>query len=252
MYTMNYFRDMRYLYYENGSKTIDNIGSAKLIKNGSQCRVQIYLKKLPINYPIEAKILLEEDEEILFQKWFSIKEPNLQQSFSFEEPKINQNAEVLIHMGDGARVVERTEKERKVSAQSHREQEESIDNKELYKQVMKKEIQEQEEPLIQEENGSDDNREWKENEYYMSRISELKELSPDLEPLEHNSFLLHGYFNYKHLLIKKDGTMFRVGVPGNYYVREEMVASMFGFPNFEPAEAGHCNRQQGQFGYYFS
>ena len=242
MYTVDYFRDMRYLCYENGNRTIENIGSAKLIKNGSQCRVQIYLKKLPVNYPVEAKIQLEEDEEILFQKWFSIKEPNLQQSFSFEEAKINQNAEVLIHMEDGARVLERTEKEKKVSAQSFRE--EKVNHREQYIHVGKQEKEEEPE--------ASDNRGWKENEYYMSRISELKELSPDLEPLEHNSFLLHGYFNYKHLLIKKEGDTIRVGVPGNYYVREEMVASMFGFPDFVPAKKERSDKLQGQFGYYFS
>lgn len=242
MYTVDYFRDMRYLYYENGNRTIENIGSAKLIKNGSQCRVQIYLKKLPVKYPVEAKLQLEENEQILFQKWFSIKEPNLQQSFSFEEAKINQSAEVFIHMEDGARVLERTEKEKKVSAQSFRE--EKINYREQYIHVSKQEKEEEPE--------TSDNRGWNENEYYMSRISELKELSPDLEPLEHNSFLLHGYFNYKHLLIKKEGDTIRVGVPGNYYVREEMVASMFGFPDFVPAKKEHSDKLQGQFGYYFS
>ena len=97
------------------------------------------------------------------------------------------------------------------------------------------------------------------NEYYMSRISELSELSADLAPLEHNSFLLHGYFNYRHILIKKEGDKFLVGVPGNYYYREEMVAAMFGFPNFVPAkpedrrfENEEYEKAVGEFGYYFA
>lgn len=103
----------------------------------------------------------------------------------------------------------------------------------------------------------------RENEYYMSRLSELGELSKDLEPLEHNSFLLHGYFNYRHLLIRKEGERFLVGVPGNYYYREEMVAAMFGFPNFVPAKGDggmeterqdsgeEVEKMVGEFGYYF-
>ena len=66
-----------------------------------------------------------------------------------------------------------------------------------------------------------------------------------------NSFLLHGYYNYGHLILTK--VMRRgqekicVGVPGNYYEKEKQVAVMFGFESFEsktePAD-------EGDFGYY--
>lgn len=52
-----------------------------------------------------------------------------------------------------------------------------------------------------------------------------------------NSFLLHGYYNYRHLilaqLLNSDGTTrYLLGVPGHYYNNEKYIASMFGFPNF--------------------
>ncbi len=66
----------------------------------------------------------------------------------------------------------------------------------------------------------------------------------------HNSFLLHGYYNYGHLVLDERNGESRLGVPGNYYEREQMVATMFGFPDFEPA--GREKIQTGTFGYYFT
>ena len=68
-----------------------------------------------------------------------------------------------------------------------------------------------------------------------------------------NSFLLHGYYNYRHILVgpmsEYSGTVMRIGVPGNYYKREEVVAKMFGFPEFVPAKG---EKKTGAFGYYYS
>ncbi len=66
-----------------------------------------------------------------------------------------------------------------------------------------------------------------------------------------NSFLLHGYFNYKHLILARvehRGEFFYyLGVPGNYYDREKQVAIMFGFESFECAVEP---AKTGDFGYY--
>lgn len=66
-----------------------------------------------------------------------------------------------------------------------------------------------------------------------------------------NSFLLHGYYNYKHLILKrveqKGGPGYYIGVPGNFYDREKQVAVMFGFESFESMEE---QAEVGDFGYY--
>ncbi len=66
-----------------------------------------------------------------------------------------------------------------------------------------------------------------------------------------NSFLLHGYYNYQHLLLarveQKGEYAYYIGVPGNFYEREKQVAIMFGFESFECAEEP---AQPGDFGYY--
>jgi hypothetical protein len=52
-----------------------------------------------------------------------------------------------------------------------------------------------------------------------------------------NSFLLHGYYNYRYLILAKllnpSGIpRYLLGIPGHYYSNERYMASMFGFPNF--------------------
>lgn len=66
-----------------------------------------------------------------------------------------------------------------------------------------------------------------------------------------NSFLLHGFYNYKHLILtrveRRGEIIYYIGVPGNFYEREKQVALMFGFESFECAEEP---AQNGDFGYY--
>lgn len=50
--------------------------------------------------------------------------------------------------------------------------------------------------------------------------------------LANNSFLLHGYHNYNHLLLAEEDGRLWLGVPGIYDLREAKVADLFGFPQF--------------------
>lgn len=69
--------------------------------------------------------------------------------------------------------------------------------------------------------------------------------------MANNSFLLHGYYNYEHLILtrveRRGRILYYVGVPGNFYDREKQVAVMFGFESFECKEEP---ARQGEFGYY--
>ena len=50
--------------------------------------------------------------------------------------------------------------------------------------------------------------------------------------LANNSFLLHGYHNYNHLLLVEEDGHYWLGVPGIYDSHEARAASLFGFPQF--------------------
>lgn len=69
--------------------------------------------------------------------------------------------------------------------------------------------------------------------------------------MTHNSFLLHGYYNYRHLLLMRQEisgeVKYYIGVPGNFYEREKQVARMFGFESFEGTREPAW---EGDFGYY--
>lgn len=54
--------------------------------------------------------------------------------------------------------------------------------------------------------------------------------------LANNSFLLHGFYNYHHLLYIKEGDMCWLGVPGIYHEKERAIARSFGFPQFQRIE----------------
>jgi hypothetical protein len=76
-------------------------------------------------------------------------------------------------------------------------------------------------------------------------------LNRNFHKLVNNSFLLHGYYNYNHLIllrkVKRGTELFYIGVPGNFYEKEKQVALMYGFESFE------CKKepaQEGDFGYY--
>ena len=62
--------------------------------------------------------------------------------------------------------------------------------------------------------------------------SDLTLLPRRFWPLANNSFLLHGYHNYGHLLLLEDDGRLWLGVPGIYDPREARAADLFGFPRF--------------------
>lgn len=71
-------------------------------------------------------------------------------------------------------------------------------------------------------------------------------LQSNYQHLVNNSFLLHGFYNYRYLILGKEQDYY-LGVPGVFYEREKMVALMFGFEAFE-CPGG--NVRAGEFGYY--
>ena len=78
-------------------------------------------------------------------------------------------------------------------------------------------------------------------------------LQEKYQKLVNNSFLLHGFYNYRYLILGEDSqlgeqgkTCFYLGVPGVFYEREKMVAVMFGFEGF----ASEGAIEIGKFGYY--
>lgn len=113
-------------------------------------------------------------------------------------------------------------------------------------------------------------RKWKEGEQILSKYTPMcpffdqqVQASVRLEPkdigafpmeywyLANNSFLLHGYYCYRHLLFMKlEGDkeiIYAIGVPGNSHYRERFMANMFGFEDFKPVR----KKENAGFGYWW-
>lgn len=78
-------------------------------------------------------------------------------------------------------------------------------------------------------------------------------LPKQLWPLSSNSFLLHGYYCYHHLILAKmkyrDKAVYILGVPGLYQHREQFMARMFGFDCFKSIRKREPKK--GDFGYWY-
>ena len=74
--------------------------------------------------------------------------------------------------------------------------------------------------------------------------------------LANNSFLLHGYYSYHHLLLVQEEDQWLLGVPGIYHPREAQAAEAFGFPRFlrideQAVELGEDEQNRDEdFGYW--
>ena len=71
-----------------------------------------------------------------------------------------------------------------------------------------------------------------------------------------NSFLLHGYYSYRHLILARMKSeedapkTYILGVPGTQHSRDAFMANMFGFRDFKPIREGVDN--PGNFGYWYT
>lgn len=132
------------------------------------------------------------------------------------------------------------------------------------------EEQVEEGPKRTEKQGDDkdkvENRKWKQickvyphiqpfqdfRDYIKLELKDMVLISEKKYTLVENSFLLHGYYNYDHIILwkkEKAPVKYYIGVPGNFYEKEKQVAVLYGFESFEGAvePAG-----EGDFGYYMT
>jgi hypothetical protein len=82
---------------------------------------------------------------------------------------------------------------------------------------------------------------------------DIGSLEKEFWSFSNNSFLMHGYYCYHHLIFAKIkdryGSHYILGVPGIYHNRERFMARMFGFDSFKSIRKREL--RQGDFGYWY-
>ncbi len=83
-------------------------------------------------------------------------------------------------------------------------------------------------------------------------LRDFRSLPKPYWQLANNSFLLHGYFNYRYILLGcEDGEKKKwfVAVPGVFQNQEQLLAGLFGFGEFRTK---HVTKQKtGEFGFWY-
>ncbi len=84
-------------------------------------------------------------------------------------------------------------------------------------------------------------------------LKELRLLPRRYWYLGNNSFLLHGFFNYRYLILGQMEVQgmkrWFLGVPGVFQNQEKVMAAIFGFPEFKAEKAS--KQKTNQFGYWY-
>ena len=84
-------------------------------------------------------------------------------------------------------------------------------------------------------------------------LKDLRLLPQKYWYLGNNSFLLHGFFNYRYLILgmteKSGQKKWFLGIPGIFQNPERVMATLFGFPGFRNEKSASINT--GEFGYWY-
>lgn len=84
-------------------------------------------------------------------------------------------------------------------------------------------------------------------------LKDLRLLPKQYWYLGNNSFLLHGFFNYRYLILgmteESGKKQWFLGIPGVFQNPERVMASLFGFPEFRNEKSVPVNT--GEFGYWY-
>ena len=85
----------------------------------------------------------------------------------------------------------------------------------------------------------------------------IRHFPKEARKLAENSFLLHSFYQYKHLVLAKkqegEQTAYVLLVPGVFHYRDIYLAGTFGFSSFLPMreECRRRQKKQGEFGYWY-
>ena len=272
---MFYERKIRYLdYYRNGER-VKNGGYAKTEVRDDSFRLEVSLKGISCADMDSADVLLHSEEREIVLGQINVK--NGSGEFYYRGSMksgidgtglmysevcgiripLDETTEISArwYPSDGKEKEEKNEKEELLAVEENREKREekyTVKGKEKSVETLPEAVCLLEDKWFQLVSIYPHINPFRDEREYLSiGPADFVLFTADSYRTANNSFLLHGYYNYHHLILtrveKRGEILYYVGVPGNYYDREKQVAVMFGFESFECAEEP---AQKGDFGYY--
>lgn len=257
-------RFIRYLYeYEQG-KRMRNVGFVKVDQDDEECVIHIHGKGLRLEGERELAIYLfyEQDKECIgvmqgiienvnpavnYQLHYTREDVGVPENYPLIEGIIMENKSHRKYAAVWNDMPVNVNDMRPWSEEKHsiKEQEETPEIPEemtdpIPEQAeLEAEVSESEEPeleqmevcrcetAVQEKHCKNSGR-----KYTKMQRQEIASLPRCEWKLSNNSFLLHGYYNYHHLMLIEESENRWLGVPGIYHNKEARAAESFGFPQF--------------------
>lgn len=223
---------IQYLYeYENGKK-VRNLGFMKVEKQMDKSVIQIYAKQLD---EIMGILFQREDGSKYLAAWEACEED---EAMCAEESRRD---------GGMMQAREQRRDEEMMQTREQRRDEEMMQARESRRdeEVMQEETSQREKEMPSQDAGTERESTWKNeeedvntyippNSRHCEKIQrqDLSRLPRREWRLANNSFLLHGFYNYHHLLYIEEGDQTWIGVPGIFHEKEKMAANAFGFTKF--------------------
>ncbi len=210
---------IQYLYeYENG-KRVRNLGFMKVEKQMDKSIIQIYSKQVD---EVKGIIFQKEDGKQYYATWEPETEGMNQKELNAGSPKEESDGREMAETA-----LQPKESEMKKPEMKKPEMKEP--------EIKEPEIKEPESETIKDPESEEIDRYQPQASRRVKKIQrqDLSRLPRREWRLANNSFLLHGYHNYHHLLYMEDGEKVWVGVPGIFHEKEQMAANAFGFGKFQ-------------------
>ena len=271
---MKHFTQYLYEYYKG--KKVRNVGFVKGELKEREAQISIQARGLTGTENESLLVYLfyntEEKRKAVFQGEIRQKKPILSYRLDFSQDDIGtaktmEEVEGVLLTGENEKRYAAVFRGEEIDVsdiilnpdEEGREEEIKVEMTEGREEEIKVEMTEGREEEIKEEVSEEGIKETKESEEQTSKICYNKIQRKDLTHLPrkewriaNNSFLLHGYYNYHHLLwIEEDGNVY-IGVPGVYHEKEFQAAKAFGFCEFRkfPDETEEQEDLTKDFGYF--
>lgn len=191
---------IQYLYeYENG-KRIRNLGFMKVEKQMDKSIIQIYSKQID-----EVKGIQFQRED--GSKYYAAWEAEMEEAAKQEEAEMQEVPKE-----------EKTERQGAVEIEPTKTEPTKTEATKTEPMKIEEEIADYTPPST--------------SRFEKIQRQDLSRLPRKEWRLANNSFLLHGYYNYHHLLYIEDNGQVWIGVPGIFHEKEKMAANAFGFSEF--------------------